>query len=114
MEASDVRPNKVHRAPRAGAKADKKKEKDKKGKDTNDGRKDNRAFGVAKFGRVHRTMQRNVDMSHRKEHVEHVDRGADKDVKPPVVVVVMGPPGSGKSTLIKVSASPSASDARQW
>jgi ABC-type uncharacterized transport system fused permease/ATPase subunit len=58
------------------------------------------AFGVAKFGRAHRVIQRNLDLSHRKDRAPLVDRTAE--APPPIVVVVMGPPGSGKSTLIKV------------
>jgi ribosome biogenesis protein BMS1 len=58
------------------------------------------AFGVAKYGRAHREVQRNLDRSHRKEHVPISDR--DLDLDPPVIVVVMGPAGVGKSTLIKV------------
>lgn len=59
------------------------------------------AFGVAKFGRAHRQIQRNLDLSHRKEHVPIVNR-TDPDSAPPMVVTVMGPPKSGKTTLIKV------------
>ena len=58
------------------------------------------AFGVAKYGRAHKVVQRNLDRSHRKEHVPISDR--ELDVEPPVVVVVMGPAGVGKTTLIKV------------
>lgn len=57
------------------------------------------AFGVAKFGRLHKNIQRNTDKSHRKEHAPLVDRSTE--APPPVVVVVMGPPGTGKSTLIR-------------
>ena len=45
-------------------------------------------------------VQRNADREHRREHAPLVDRAVDTD-PPPVVVVVMGPPGVGKSTLIK-------------
>lgn len=99
--------NKTHRPKQSGAKADKRlanklKKRDKDAAE--DGKsskkhKDHRAFGVAKFGRLHKTMQRNTDRSHRKEHAELVDRTTD--VPPPIMVVVMGPPGSGKSTLIR-------------
>ncbi len=58
------------------------------------------AFGVSKYGRAHKVVQRNLDRSHRKEHVPISDR--ELDVEPPVVVVVMGPAGVGKTTLIKV------------
>lgn len=57
------------------------------------------AFGLAKYGRAQKSVQRNLDMHHRKERAPVADRAPD--VLPPVVVVVMGPPGSGKTTLIK-------------
>jgi ribosome biogenesis protein BMS1 len=114
MEAADVGGNKVHRARQAGAKADKRKEAIAKKRasvaegtsaavalaNNKKAHKDTRAFGVAKFGRLHKTQQRNQDRSHRKEHAPLVDRGVE--VPPPLTVVVMGPRGSGKSTLIKV------------
>jgi len=114
MDASDVIANKVHRAKKAGAKFDKRREttlRKRSEKDAENGggastaasaskHKDFRAFGVAKFGRVHKTQQRNMDRSHRRDHVPLVDRSPS--LLPPVVVVVMGPPGSGKSSLIKV------------
>lgn len=60
------------------------------------------AYGVAKFGRAHKAIQRKLDLGHRKDRAPLVDRSAAAQVAPPVVVVVMGPPGSGKTTLIKV------------
>ena len=64
------------------------------------GSKNAKAFGVAKIGRAHKAIQRKLDIGHRRDHVEAVDRSTV--VPAPYVVVVMGPPGSGKSTLIKV------------
>lgn len=58
------------------------------------------AFGVAKFGRVQRVIQRNLDRGHRKDHLEIKRREAE--VAPPVVVAVVGPKGCGKSSLIRV------------
>lgn len=98
MDASEVKGNKPHRAPQAGAKADKKKAKKQKGDGTIN-KKNAKAFGVAKYGRVHRTIQRNLDLAHRKDHVAITERAPG--TAPPVVVVVMGPKGSGKSTLIR-------------
>lgn len=57
---------------------------------------------MAKYGRAHKTVQRNLDRSHQKEHVPISDR--ELDIAPPVVIVVMGPKGVGKSTLIKAWA----------
>ena len=44
--------------------------------------------------------QRSADLSHRKEVVPAVDR-TEKERAAPVLVVVVGPKGSGKSTLIR-------------
>lgn len=57
------------------------------------------AFGVAKFGRAQRTIQRNLDRGQRKDHVDIRKREAV--VAPPIVVTVVGPPGVGKTTLIQ-------------
>lgn len=107
MDASEILKNKAHRSKQSGAKYDKRKDYERKKREKEEkeaGRapskhKNLKAFGVAKYGRVHRTMQRNLNRSHRKEHAVMVNRAPE--VPPPVVVVVMGPPGSGKTTLIK-------------
>ena len=97
--------NKPHRALVAGAKLNKAKKaaRAKAGVTTgpkSHGSKNAKAFGVAKVGRAHRAIQRKLDLGHRRDHAEVVDR---RPVVPaPYVVVVMGPPGSGKTTLIKV------------
>lgn len=104
----DATKRKVHRPKQAGAKFDKRKEADRAKRHPNDkGNKDPRAFGVSKIGRARKAVQRKVDISHRKAHAPLVDRRPEVEA-PPVVVVVMGPPKSGKSTLIKVSADGSA------
>ncbi len=59
------------------------------------------AFGVAKYGKAHRVVQRNLDRAHHKEHVPLAERTSA--IAPPITVVVMGPAGVGKTTLIKVS-----------
>ena len=93
-------PKRDHRARQAGPKARRKKEIDKKKRGVPDQKhRDPRAFGVHKARRAQRAVQRNLDRGHRKEHEELADRKAL--LAPPVVVVVMGPPGCGKSTLIK-------------
>ena len=103
--ALNVQANKGHYASKAGAKAKKKKahqdkKKGKTGRTENEKRQNHRAFGVANYGRVHRTIQRNNDLKHRTEVVAQKDRSSGK-LNPPTVVVVMGPAGCGKSTLIK-------------
>ena len=61
--------------------------------------KNSRAFNVANIVRTKRTMQRNSDLEQRKEVVPLLSRG--EDLPPPALVVVMGPQGAGKSTLIR-------------
>ncbi|RLN52722.1 hypothetical protein BBJ28_00016464 [Nothophytophthora sp. Chile5] len=95
---------KGHRKSKAGAKVNKQKrkafEKQKKEQPSlAEQRKNPKAFGVAKAGRARKTIQRNLDRAHRKEYVPQQNRG--EELPPPISVVVMGPPGSGKSTVIR-------------
>ena len=62
------------------------------------GKHKTRAFGVANLGRSKRSLQRNADRSHRKEVAATIRRDAGVA---PTVIVVCGPRGSGKTTLIK-------------
>mmetsp|Transcript_34959 Transcript_34959/g.39852 ORF Transcript_34959/g.39852 Transcript_34959/m.39852 type:complete len:1173 (-) Transcript_34959:212-3730(-) len=93
----------VHNARKEGrgakeAKKDKKAKKEK----TRVERHNPRAFSVANIVRTQRNLQRNLDRSQRKEYVPQKDRRAqDMLDSPPSVVVVMGPPQVGKSTLIR-------------
>ncbi|KAF0686785.1 Aste57867_21448 [Aphanomyces stellatus] len=93
--------SKEHRKSKSGAKVNKKKKKNAEEQSAaeKNARKNPKAFGVAKIGRAKRTIQRNIDKAHQKEYVPHVNRA--EDTPPPTCVVVMGPPGSGKSTLIR-------------
>ncbi|CCH58403.1 hypothetical protein TBLA_0A06100 [Henningerozyma blattae CBS 6284] len=59
-----------------------------------------KAFAVAAPGKMARTMQRSSDVNERKLHVPMINRTPDDD-PPPVIVAVVGPPGTGKTTLIK-------------
>lgn len=89
------------RKPGRGAKEKKKDDKAKKD-NTRVERHNHRAFSVANIVRTQRTIQRNADRSQRKEVVPLNDRrAADIHETPPACVVVMGPPGVGKSTLIR-------------
>eukprot|EP00516_Mucochytrium_quahogii_P007473 CAMPEP_0203745506 /NCGR_PEP_ID=MMETSP0098-20131031/1197_1 /ASSEMBLY_ACC=CAM_ASM_000208 /TAXON_ID=96639 /ORGANISM=" , Strain NY0313808BC1" /LENGTH=1171 /DNA_ID=CAMNT_0050633303 /DNA_START=86 /DNA_END=3601 /DNA_ORIENTATION=- len=58
-----------------------------------------KAFTVAHTGRKKRDQQRVLDRQHKKHHVPLVNRAPDDP--PPLSIVVQGPPGSGKSTLIR-------------
>ena len=82
----------------------KEKKKDLKAKKNNTRveRHNHRAFSVANIVRTQRNIQRNADRSQKKEVVPLNDRRAtDVHETPPALVVVMGPPGVGKSTLIR-------------
>lgn len=96
---------KTHHKSKSGAKVNKQKRSDyEKQKKTQpslaEQRKNPKAFGVSNAGKARKSVQRNLDRAHRKEYVPQVNRS--EDLPPPISVVVMGPPGSGKSTLIRV------------
>lgn len=59
-----------------------------------------RAFGVAKLGKGKRAAQRTADLRQAKEVLPALDR-TSRSKPPPVLVVVAGPKGSGKTTLIR-------------
>lgn len=59
-----------------------------------------KAFAVAAPGKMAKTMQRSSDVKERKLHVPMVDRTPEDDA-PPVIVAVVGPPGTGKTVLIR-------------
>lgn len=90
---------KKHNARKSGPKADKKKATDKKKRGLSNERHNPKAFSVANIGRTKKGMQRNLDRDHKKEVVPLVDR--TEESAPPTLVVVMGPTGCGKSTLIR-------------
>lgn len=115
--------HKVHRAPKSGLKYEKKKRTAEKRReelrrkdDTQGGAAEEpvdpeeerrkamlrnpRAFSV--FGARNARLQqaRKAEKIHRKLHPLIVDRSSQLAQKPPVIVAVSGPKGSGKSTLI--------------
>ena len=92
----------AHRAPKAGPKAAKKQERSnvKRGLPAKPDRYNPRAFSVSKIGGTKRKIQRNLDRLHQKEVVPLVDR-TEIVAPPPCMVAVMGPPASGKTTLIR-------------
>lgn len=59
-----------------------------------------KAFAVAAPGKMARNMMRSSDVNERKLHVPMIDRTPDDD-PPPVIVAVVGPPGTGKTILIR-------------
>lgn len=59
-----------------------------------------KAFAVAAPKKLERMARRTHDVNEKRYHVPMVDRTPDDD-PPPVIVAVVGPPGTGKTTLIK-------------
>ena len=72
------------------------KTKDKK-KHTGD--RNPKAFGYANPGRLAKQAVRSHDIKEKRLHVPLIDRLPEE--APPIIVAVVGPPGVGKSTLIK-------------
>lgn len=96
--------HRAHRGRSAGPKAERKKERSraKAGLSKNVNKNNIKAFTVSSRVKARKAVQRNLDREHKKEHVPLVDRQVkDPLAAPPIVVVVAGPPGVGKSTLIK-------------
>uniref|UniRef100_A0A673LK33 BMS1 ribosome biogenesis factor n=1 Tax=Sinocyclocheilus rhinocerous TaxID=307959 RepID=A0A673LK33_9TELE len=92
---------KRHQHKHSGPKAQKKNRKKEQGTEPErDERKRNpRAFSVQSAVRMAKTFHRAQDIKTKKHHIPLVDRTPLEP--PPVVVVVMGPPKVGKSTLIR-------------
>lgn len=85
-----------------GLKTNRKHKKAKKnagGGEPKKGKKNNKAFSVSNIVATKRNMQRNLDRAQKKEVVPLVNR--EEELPPPAFVVVMGPKGVGKSTLIR-------------
>uniref|UniRef100_A0A673MHZ3 Bms1-type G domain-containing protein n=1 Tax=Sinocyclocheilus rhinocerous TaxID=307959 RepID=A0A673MHZ3_9TELE len=92
---------KRHQHKHSGPKAQKKNRKKEQGTEqVQDERKRNpRAFSVQSAVRMAKTFHRTQDIKTKKHHIPLVDRTPLEP--PPVVVVVIGPPKVGKSTLIR-------------
>jgi ribosome biogenesis protein BMS1 len=89
-----------HKARKEGRGAkEKKKDRKSKKEGSRTERHNPRAFSVSNIRRTQRTIQRNLDKSQQKEYVPLKDRRSQDG--PPSLVVVMGPQGVGKSTLIR-------------
>ncbi|KAF5369107.1 hypothetical protein D9615_010433 [Tricholomella constricta] len=93
----DDRPHKAHRPAQSGAKAEK---KDKgKGKEKQKGFNE-KAFAPKSGRRADRQGRRTAERDQTRLHVPLVNRTPD-DEPPPVIVAIVGPPGVGKTTLLK-------------
>lgn len=63
------------------------------------GEKNAKAFAVSKPGKLAKQAVRTSDLREKRLHVPQIDRIPEE--APPIVVAVVGPPGVGKTTLIK-------------
>ncbi|KAF9465720.1 GTP binding protein [Collybia nuda] len=93
----DDRPHKAHRPATSGGKVDKKEKG--KGKEKQHGFNE-KAFAPKSGRRADRQGRRNVERDQTRLHVPLVNRTPD-DQPPPVIVAIVGPPGVGKTTLLK-------------
>ncbi|KAG7886021.1 hypothetical protein KL936_005127 [Ogataea polymorpha] len=59
-----------------------------------------KAFAVSRPGKLQKQATRSSDLNEKKLHVPMIDRSPDDD-PPPVIVAVVGPKGTGKTTLIR-------------
>ncbi|XP_008313164.1 ribosome biogenesis protein BMS1 homolog isoform X1 [Cynoglossus semilaevis] len=95
-----VKEQKKHQKKHSGPKAEKKKLKNQGASTEDDERKRNpKAFAVQSAVRMAKTFHRAQDIKTKKHHIPLVDRTPLEP--PPVVIVVVGPPKVGKSTLIR-------------
>lgn len=105
----DDRPHKAHRPAQSGGKAK------KKGKEKQHGFNEkvsfpfsspvssltnSQAFAPKSGRRADRQGRRNVERDQTRLHVPLVNRTPDDD-PPPVIIAIVGPPGVGKTTLLK-------------
>ncbi|XP_051524048.1 ribosome biogenesis protein BMS1 homolog [Myxocyprinus asiaticus] len=92
---------KRHQQKHSGPKAQKKNRKKEQGtvQEPDERKRNPRAFAFKSAVRMARTFHRAQDIKTKKHHIPLVDRTPLEH--PPVVVVVMGPPKVGKSTLIR-------------
>ncbi|XP_025936201.1 ribosome biogenesis protein BMS1 homolog [Apteryx rowi] len=99
----EEREKKQHRAKRSGPQAERKRRRclgaQGPPREQDARRRNPRAFAVQSAVRMARTFHRTQDLKTKKHHIPVVDRTPLEP--PPVVVVVVGPPKVGKSTLIK-------------
>uniref|UniRef100_A0A8C9U349 BMS1 ribosome biogenesis factor n=1 Tax=Scleropages formosus TaxID=113540 RepID=A0A8C9U349_SCLFO len=100
MEAKE---QKRHQRKQSGPKAERKKSRKQRAPgaepDEDERRRNPRAFAVQSAVRMAKTFHRAQDLKTKKHHIPLVDRTPLEP--PPVVVVVVGPPRVGKSTIIR-------------
>lgn len=99
----DQQTNRGHKSAKSGrgGREKKKEKRDAKAGNLKD-RHNPRAFSVSNIVRTQRSVQRNLDRAQKKEYIPLNDRRAARvEEGPPPLVAVVGPPGVGKSTLIR-------------
>ncbi|KAM4715024.1 LOW QUALITY PROTEIN: ribosome biogenesis protein BMS1 homolog [Anableps anableps] len=94
-----VKKQKKHQQKHSGPKAEKKKVKQGGSVEEDERKRNPRAFSVQSAVRMAKTFHRAQDIKTKKHHIPLVDRTPLEP--PPVVIVVVGPPKVGKSTLIR-------------
>jgi len=99
MDAGEQK-NKAHRSRQAGPKAEKKRLKKLAKQAPQPKQKNPKAFGFASAIRANLNSRYAAEVKQRKLHAVMPNRAA-VDEPPPLLVAVQGPPGVGKSTLIK-------------
>ncbi|XP_061665530.1 ribosome biogenesis protein BMS1 homolog isoform X2 [Syngnathoides biaculeatus] len=96
----NLKEQRKHKHKHSGPKAEKKNLKKQGNSTEKDERKRNpKAFAVQSAVRMAKTFHRAQDLKTKKHHIPLVDRTPLEP--PPVVIVVVGPPKVGKSTLIR-------------
>ncbi|XP_061120151.1 ribosome biogenesis protein BMS1 homolog isoform X2 [Syngnathus typhle] len=96
----NVKEKRKHQQKHSGPKAERKKLRKQGDSTEKDERKRNpKAFAVQSAVRMAKTFHRAQDIKTKKHHIPLVDRTPLEP--PPVVIVVVGPPKVGKSTLIR-------------
>ncbi|KAG7282544.1 hypothetical protein CRUP_001119 [Coryphaenoides rupestris] len=96
-----VKEQKRHQQKHSGPKSERKKSR-KLGdaaEEENEHKKNPKAFAVQSAVRMAKTFHRTQDLKTKKHHIPHVDRSPLEP--PPIIVVVVGPPKVGKTTLIR-------------
>uniref|UniRef100_A0A4W6FIE0 BMS1 ribosome biogenesis factor n=1 Tax=Lates calcarifer TaxID=8187 RepID=A0A4W6FIE0_LATCA len=94
-----VKEQKRHQAKHSGPKAQKKLKKQGGSTEEDECKRNPKAFAVQSAVRMAKTFHRAQDIKTKKHHIPLVDRTPLEP--PPVVIVVVGPPKVGKSTLIR-------------
>ncbi|VDN95960.1 unnamed protein product [Rodentolepis nana] len=87
-------PKKKHRAPQSGAKALKKSKLETKAQNP-------KGFSIQHTTKAARKVRKTLDRETKKYHLSSVNAKTPVDFDPPLIVGIVGPPRSGKSTLLR-------------